>query len=321
MRNIPTTLLLLLFCSLAAQAQEKQSPIKQVATVTYGPADEISGIVKSRTYPGVYWVHNDSGDKPRLFPLTATGKLIFPRWLRGKYHGESAEAGKKLWPGVKIRLAANNDWEDIALADGKLYVADMGNNGNARRDLGIYLLNEPNPRAIESARILAYWPVRYPEQKRYPAVKWHFDCESIFIFEGKPYLLTKHRAAGKIGRPQIGTKLYRLDTRFTDKQNVLTLVDSHPTISLWPTGADLSPNGKQLAVITQTEIWVFARPAKGDKWLSGKAVRLKLPWLRRTRQAEAICWKDNQTLRFANEQRAIFEVSLAAFEPAPAKGN
>ncbi len=322
MRNVFILLGVGLALSPMASAQRQaQDPIKRVARVAYQPAGEISGIVKSRTYPDVYWVHNDSGDEARIFPITGKGQIIIPPWKVREYYGEVFAAGKKLWPGHRISLAANYDWEDIALADGKLYIADLGNNGNGRRDLGIYVLNEPNPRASSRARILTWWPVRYPEQKRYPAEKWHFDCESIFIFDGKPYLLTKHRVAGQLHRAEVGTRLYRLDTTHTDRENVLTLVDTHPSIGVWPTGADLSPDGKRLAVLTQTEIWIFERPVEGDRWLSGRARRIKLPYQTRTKQAEAICWENATTLRFANEQWEIFQVPLEAFQPVPEKGH
>ena len=70
--------------------------------------------------------------------------------------------------GVAISLAANFDWEDLTIADGKIFISDMGNNGNARRDLGIYIVNEPNPHAIEKTRILKHLPVRYADQETFP---------------------------------------------------------------------------------------------------------------------------------------------------------
>lgn len=301
----PTIFLLLGLWALPAPAQQAASPVKTVvARVEYEQANEISGIVKSRTYEDVYWVHNDSGDQARLYALTGAGKIIFPAWRRGA----------RPWPGHVIALAANYDWEDIALADGKLYILDMGNNGNARRDMGIYVLPEPNPRAVESSRVLAWYPVRYPDQKKYPAEKWEFDCEALFIDGGKPYVLTKHRVAGNIRQLQRGTKLYRLDTTHTDRQNVLTLVDRHAMLP-GPTAADLSPNGKKLAVLTMFAVYVFDRPEKGDRWLSqGTGHWLALPMMR-TKQAEAICWVDDQTLRLASEQRGVFELKLSALKP------
>ena len=61
--------------------------------------------------------------------------------------------GKPPYPGVRLDGAANFDWEDIAIDGETLYVPDMGNNGNARRDLGVYVLPEPNP--ASDGRLLA----------------------------------------------------------------------------------------------------------------------------------------------------------------------
>ena len=47
-------LLLLLFSPSAAG---DEGPVRRVGTMRHGPLDEVSGIVASRTYPGVYWVH------------------------------------------------------------------------------------------------------------------------------------------------------------------------------------------------------------------------------------------------------------------------
>ena len=71
------------------------------------------------------------------------------------------------------------------------------------------------------------------------------------------------------------------------------------------TGADVSPDGQQLAVICYTEVWLFKKPANGDHWLSGDARRLPLdPSQMKT--SEAISWVDNETLLLGNEERDLF---------------
>ena len=126
--------------------------LEKTGSVTFGPISEMSGIVKSKQYDDVYWVHNDSGDKPRLFALDANWKVIIPPFLKSGYastseqHAKSeADSKMKGWPGNTIEAASNIDWEDITTDGDMLYVADMGNNGNARRDLGVYVIPEPNP--------------------------------------------------------------------------------------------------------------------------------------------------------------------------------
>ena len=281
--------------------------VQVIGRVEHEALDEVSGIVKS-TLGDFYWVHNDSGDEARLFALDAESNVLWPPFIR------IAEAD---WPGHGIDNAWNFDWEDIALADGVLYIADVGNNGNARRDLGVYVVNEPNPLAIPKMRTLKFLPIRYPDQKSYPANLWHFDCEAVFVADGKLYFITKHRRPGEIGGFEAGAKLYRLDTSFTDRENVLTLVSTHEDVFL-ATGADLSPDGSRLAVSTYDALWIFDEPADGDDWLSGTTWRLDLDRAV-VKQLEAVTWDDAATLRLVNENRDVMSADLAAFTSVSAQ--
>lgn len=288
--------------------------VVKLGTVDHEPIGEMSGIVKSATYDDTWWVHNDSGDSARLFAIDSDGNVIYPGWLEGDFYGETpdlTEAGQAEWPGHAILNADNVDWEDITQHDGKLYIAETGNNGNARRDLGIYVVSEPNPRASDKVRALQFIPVVYPDQEQFPAAEWTFDCESIFFDGDTLCMITKHRAAGQIGGLIRGTKLYRLDTMDPNAENELTLVDARDDLPV-PTSADMSPDGRHLAVLCLLELWVFERPTDGDAWLNGAASarKLALP-TDTTRQCEGVCWDDNETLRITNEQRDLFRVKLA----------
>ena len=267
---------------------------------------EVSGIVKSAR-GDFYWVHNDSGDSARLFAIAANGTPIRPSWL-----GVSVAD----WQGHAVANAVNFDWEDIALADGVLYIADVGNNGNARRDLGVYVVNEPDPLAVQQMRALTYWPLRYPDQQEHPGDVWHFDCEALFVADGKLYFLTKHRQPRQFRSQQTGTKLYRLDTFHTDRENTLTPVGQRDDV-LSATAADLSPSGNRLAVATYTALWLFERPASGDNWLAGKAWKSELEESLWRRQLEAIAWQDEDTLLLANERRDLMTARTTDFSPVP----
>ena len=291
------------------QPNADMSRVKLVGTTAHEPINEMSGIVKSQTYPDVYWVNNDSGDIPRVFAVRRDGSAIVGDVFSKAFHGEIAEEGKTPWPGIEVLLAANQDWEDIAVHDGKLYIADLGNNANYRRDMGVYVLYEPNPEVTIRTRVLQHIPVRYPDQKLFPAERWHFDSEAMFVVDGKLHFLTKHRAPGKHTEWEAGVNLYRLDTMDTSEANVLTKVDSHDQVAL-ATGADMSPNGKHLAIITYGALWVFDAPRSKGMWLSGRTRMLPLDYTI-TQQAEAVCWDDDETILLSNEQRQIFEVRLA----------
>ncbi len=144
-------------------------------------------------------------------------------------------------------------------------------------DLGVYVLTEPNPEAVDRTRTRKWLPVAYPDQDTFPGDRWHFDCEAVFVFGGKLHFLTKHRASRQIGTPETGSNLYRLTTDYTDRVNVLEKVDSHRDLGGWVTGADLSPDGKTLAVLCQgpvQSVWLFDAPRSGNKFLSSRARRM-----------------------------------------------
>ena len=301
--RIAAALAMLLAPALAAR--ESTSGVEKIADVSHPQLGEMSGIVAS-SYPDIYWVHNDSGDSARIFAMRTNGEVVVPGYYRFVYPDNSPAD----WPGYAIDNAWQYDWEDIAMADGVLYLADIGNNDNARRDLGVYVVNEPNPMYVGKTRASRFIPVRYPDQEEYPARLWHFDCEAVFTFKGKLYFLTKHRQPGKALSWEPGAKLYRLDTKHTDRDNVLTLEDQHDGISL-ATGADVSPDGNHLAVLTYTKLWVFDRPRRGDRWFRSPVRTLELD-REVVRQNEAIAWESNETLLMTNENRGLFRVSLSA---------
>ncbi len=305
-----------------AQVAPAALPIRALVPsgrVTHSPIEEMSGIVKSVIYPNVFWVHNDSGDEPRLFAIRADGSAVMPSWLgREFFTGATPVEGKKPFPGIHIDVAANSDWEDIAIDGDTLYIADTGNNGNARRDLGLYVLAEPNPEATFQTRPLKWLPITYPDQSEYPGMKrWQFDCEAMFVYRSKPYFITKHRVPGRIEGAGPGANLYRLDTMHTDKVNKLTKVDGAADLGGWVTSAKLSPDGRTLAVLCESpvsSVWLFETPRSGDKFLSSRARRLVFTG---AKQCEAVCFDGNDTVVVTNEQRDIFRLPVSDFAPVP----
>lgn len=280
--------------------------------VDHLPIAEISGIAKSR-FANTYWVHNDSGDEARLFAIDRNGGVIIPDALAGQYGADAAQGGRGPWPGFAIPDAANSDWEDISYDGEKLYIADFGNNANNRQDMAIYVVDEINPVTTTEFSAATRLPISYPEQTEFPPANQHFDSESLFFADGSLYLITKHRSSG-MALWEAGANLYRLDTRYSDRNNPLTLIDSHPLITA-ATAAEVSPDGSMLAVLSYSALWLFDRPVRGDQWLSSgsRTLQFDLPV---TQQIEAIEWLDNGRLIMTNEQRDLFEIPLTVFDSA-----
>src|SRR5688572_11118331 len=82
----------------------------QAFALSNGVITETSGIADSKTNPGYLWVEQDSGNPPMLYLLKHDGAISDSVYIKG---------------------AVNRDWEDMILADGNLYIGDIGDNNAA----------------------------------------------------------------------------------------------------------------------------------------------------------------------------------------------
>lgn len=287
---------------LALVALAAQVTLTPYAKVSFKPIDELSGMVASRSHKDTYWVHNDSGDAPRFFAIRHDGSIILPK-------GKTEDTFK----GIQVAEARNQDWEDIAYDGRHIYLCDTGNNNNARQDLTVYVLNEPDPTKADIATPVDTWKIRYPDQIAFPpAERWTFDCEATYWRDGKLYFLTKHRT-GNVGIPESTTSLYVLDNPNSRVENTLRKLATDIALDGWVTAADISPDGKRLAVLTHSpssSVWLFdATKPVPVKHLLGR-YRFK-----GARQCESIAWDGNEKLIIGNEQRDLFEVQAADIKP------
>lgn len=260
-----------------------------VAKLGKGPGKENSGIVKSRLQSDLFWIHNDSGDEPRVYAVHADGS---------DYAGSRPSDN----PGALIGGAINVDWEDIAVDDaGHLIVADSGNNGNDRRDLVLYYFNEPSANATRTT-VLKKLFFHYPEQKLFPAPldDFNYDCEAIFTVDNVVHLISKARSGTE-------AKLYRLENPQTEVSNELKFTDKFDFQGK-VVGADASPDGLRLIVITYESLWLFERTSKDQSFFAGK-----VSWVaHKAEQIEAVCFADDNTLLLADENRGeLFSFSLS----------
>ncbi|MGB1616146.1 MAG: hypothetical protein ACPG9T_06840 [Pseudomonadales bacterium] len=301
--------LLWALCALGVEAADPTAwRVAPKFEIAFAALNEVSGVSRSPRFPNQFWLHNDSGDSARIFAIDRSGALLFPQFL--KFHGQQTALGKDPWPGFRIELAANYDWEDIASDEDWIYIADTGNNGNARRDLGIYKVPQFNAGAVEKTRAMSFIPVVYPEQNYFPAKNWHFDAEALFVDQGQMYLITKHRVAGRISQFESGGNLYRVDPPNSGSDAKVVKVDSLPELFM-VTAADLSPSGGKLAVLGYQNLWIFLRPDKADRWLSSLDQVLDLSAFNMG-QVEAVTFVDEGLLWVLNEAGQAFEVQLPA---------
>lgn len=196
----------------------------QVGTIDHPAITESSGIAASRQFDDVFWTHNDSGNPAELFAIDRSGKLL----------AEYKVAGR------------NVDWEDIA-ADGagRLYIADTGNNRRTRREIQVLVLEEPDPASPPAAQPLRperTFRLRYPETGA-------FESEAFFVHEGRAYLVSKQFDGGF-------ARLYSFNLASENEVQTLEAAGELPVRSP-VTAADMSPDGRWLAVMTVTGPSVF----------------------------------------------------------------
>ena len=235
---------------------------------------ESSGVVASRKHPGVFWTINDSGNGPTLFAFERDGKLLgeFP---------------------VNVR---NNDWEAITTDDeGRLYVGDIGNNDRNRDRVIVYRFDEPDPtakraRSAPPLRASGMWRLKFPDKP--------FDAESLFVHQGRGYLISKLLNARSAG-------VYSFD--LSPQTDAATLkhecdLPVRPPV----TDAALSPDGERLAVMTVTGPYLFSG-LKGDVAAAAKGTPTKVTYFDPgDLNMEGVCFVEGGLLATTEEGQILF---------------
>ena len=239
---------------------------------------EVSGI--EQIEKDLYVLINDSGDGPYLYIVDPKGNIKKKVFVKG---------------------AKNVDWEDITF-DGRntLYVGDIGNNLNKRKDLAIYQIqirSEIIPHLLYQDTIHAVkFSYQYPDQEQFPPENGNlnFDSEALTYADGKLYILSKNRTVlyNRI------CKVYECEFE-NDKMNVRLSQQFKLKGMSWlmgsVTGCDFS-NG-MLYVLTYKRIYIFERQKDGFKMVKTKLLRLQ--------QWEGICVESNNMLRLVAEKSRL----------------
>ena len=137
---------------------------------------EISGMAPSQLHSGVLWVHNDSGDKARLYAVQLSNCAVV---------GELA-----------LRDVSARDFEGLAAgvdAQGRpvLWVGDIGDNRDSWSDVSIYRIREPKKLGKTSAQVQRY---RFTYEDR------PHNAETILADPDSQqlWIVTKQMASGSI---------------------------------------------------------------------------------------------------------------------------
>jgi hypothetical protein len=198
-------------------------------------ATELSGLVRSRVQPGVLWTHNDSGDSARVFAISTTGHL-------------RAE--------LSVPGAENIDWEDIAIGRATgggwaLFLADIGDNAEARPEIVVYSAPEPRLGQGSAATRATTAPaqrfaLRYPDGPH--------DAETLLVDPSTGALVI-------VTKDFNGTA--RVYTAPRRAPGASTTLGRRVTMSLGPgeaiTAGDVSADGRTVALRSYDRAYVFQR--------------------------------------------------------------
>lgn len=255
----------------SAEAVETGAAVKVCAEFSAKPVlkgrlgtseiDEASGLAASRAQRNVLWVHNDSGDVPRVFAVRPDGRLL------GSYTLDGIEA---------------RDWEDMAAGPcpggGEcLYLGDIGDNFRIRDHIRVHRVAEPEVRKggkAGSDRITEFvsFTLSYPDGAH--------NAETLLVDPVRGDVLIVTRANdGRSG-------VYRADLSAAGGgagivlQKVADLVfeDLGVRGSAIATGGDVDAAGRSVAIRTYTHAYLWSRPEGKALWeaFAGRPCRLDL---------------------------------------------
>lgn len=153
-----------LLTSLFSQAQKKVADLPD-------ELKEISGI--QYINDTLIIAHNDGGNKAELFLMSPKGKI---------------------YRTVSVFSFRNNDWEDIAFDGKHIYIADIGNNLNTRKDLRILKIALSDI-LVQDTVFATEMKISYTDQKDFPPNEknLNFDSECMVFAEGNLWIFSKNR--------------------------------------------------------------------------------------------------------------------------------
>ena len=233
---------------------------------------ESSGI-ETGNKPGIYFTHNDGGNDAELFRIDESGKLLATLPVSG---------------------AQNIDWEDITKDNqGNIYIGDTGNNNNKRTHLQIYKLRQGDPAQVSTINF------EYADRKAGTADKsnYEFDCEALFWYRSKLYLITKDRDTGMIA------KLYELPDQPGEHE---ARYISQYEVNAPVTAADISPDGKTLLLLSKGAIHLFPVSGSTNFFKS----KMQTYDLGKVGQTEAAVFTDNKTILITSENGDLYQYTL-----------
>lgn len=251
---------------------------------------EASGIDASVINKDVFWTHNDSGDKSRIFAIDKNGRDRGTFWIEG----------------ITAR-----DWEDITIGPGPqsnrsyIYIADIGDNKAKYEVKYIYRIEEPrlnkkiNPAvpAILKAETIQF---RYPDGQR--------DAEALLIdpLSKDLYVISKREE---------NVRVYRLP--FPQKTDDIIIAEYVISLKLTQiTAGDISASGREIILKNYDQIFFWQKNSNQSFKDIFDDPPLLLPYIIEP-QGEGLCWSNDGKGYFTLSEEAKGEEARLYFYPYP----
>ena len=271
---------------------QSYAPPTNITTIRNQSVTESSGLVASRTLPGAYWTHNDSGDGPFIYAFDTRGNSLAT---------------------FRVTGANARDWEDISIGPGPqpnrtyLYIGDIGDNSEARPDIVVYRVAEPDlrtankgsskaqPLTTERAQAIR---LKYPDGKH--------DAETLLVHPttGNIYIMTKVAFANSV--------VYVAAAPFT-AGNTITMkrIGEVRIPSLFGgaiTGGSVSPDGRRVALCDYFQGYELVLPAGSKNFDDIWKEKMTGFDLGKRKQGEAIAYRLDGNALVATSEGKEFDL-------------
>ncbi|MDG2384953.1 MAG: hypothetical protein P8N76_25000 [Pirellulaceae bacterium] len=250
---------------------------KLLGTLKNDKITESSGLAASNRHPNIFWTHNDSGDKPRLFAFDRSGK----------HAGTSA-----------LRGAQAIDWEDMGTFRYQdrpfLFVADTGCNDLKRRNYTLYTALEPKT-PKKDTQVVHRIDFSYADKRAH-------NCEAVaYDPRDNQFLLIEKRKHHQVLFPSPVWQLNWDPTQRTQTQIAQRIGEIRFPIV---TGLDLAPDGSRGFAITYLGNGAELQRRAGESWQTALQRPLRTIALPPRKQGEAVCYgNDGKTLFLTSEKK------------------
>ncbi|KAB2809759.1 T9SS type A sorting domain-containing protein [Phaeocystidibacter luteus] len=247
--------------------------------------EEVSGMVSKGDY---IWMINDSGNEPFLYEYKGVH-------YQGAYYIE----------------AQNRDWEAMTVDPvGNIYIGDIGNNANDRRERRIYRIRYADlDHSFDTIRpeLREYYT---PTAPPFAEGKRDYDWESLIWYAGQFHVFSKNRR-----EPFDGNLVHFAASARFNQPDTFQIQDSTKLGAIvrelyWITDATLSEDRRHLFLLSSDKVIAYFDFPE-DRFFEGYKVIMPLGSLS---QHEAITAWNDTLLLIADEQTPLGGRNLKVFD-------